>query len=94
MVEPESEGQEIAEAGETAEGTEGEEEPRGGRRTRDFQANAVQNLQRARKSVTSPDADVSPRATMLVQSAIGWALLDLADAVRSHGRPEDDEPDE
>jgi hypothetical protein len=31
---------------------------------------------------------------MLVQSAIGWALLDLADAVRSHGQDVEDEPDE
>jgi hypothetical protein len=36
---------------------------------------------------------VSPRANMLVQSAVAWALLDLADAVRSHGQAEG-EPDE
>jgi hypothetical protein len=94
MVEPEGQEQESEEAAEAAdESEELDEQGKGGRRHRDFQANAVQNLQRARKSVTSPDADVSPRANMLVQSAIAWALLDLADAVRSHGQAED-EPDE
>ena len=92
MVEPENlELEEAAEAADEAEEHEGEAK---GRRQRNFQASAVQNLQRARKSVTSPDAEVSPRATLLVQSAIGWALLDLADAVRSHGRDAEDEPDE
>jgi hypothetical protein len=91
MVEPENqELEEAADAADEAEEPEGEK----GRRQRNFQASAVQNLQRARKSVSSPDADVSPRAMMLVQSAIGWALLDLADAVRSHGRNDEGEPDE
>ena len=72
------------------EGTEGEDEPdggertKGGRRRQDFQANAIQGLQRARKS-TSGDDEVTPRATLLVTSAVAWALLDLAEAVRSHG---------
>jgi hypothetical protein len=93
MVEPED--QEVAEAAEAADESEDlEEQAKGGRRQRDFQASAVQNLQRARKSVSSPDDDVSPRAMMLVQSAVAWALLDLADAVRSHGQPGEDEPDE
>jgi hypothetical protein len=60
---------------------------KGERRRQNFQANAVQSLQRARKS-TSGDDEVTPRATLLVGSAVAWALLDLADAVRSHGGAE------
>jgi hypothetical protein len=84
----ESDDQGIEEA--TEEATAGEGEPEGATRTKgerrrqNFQTNAVQSLQRARKS-TSGDEEVTPRATLLVGSAVAWALLDLADAVRSHG---------
>jgi hypothetical protein len=94
MAEPEPEDQEVEEAAETADESEQLEGQEKEPRQRDFQGSAVQNLQRARKSVTSPDAEVSPRANMLVQSAVAWALLDLADAVRSHGQPAEAEPDE
>jgi len=60
------------------------ERTKGGRRRQNFQANAIQSLQRARKSASGDD-EVTPRATLLVTSAVGWALLDLAEAVRSHG---------
>jgi len=60
---------------------------KGERRRQNFQANAVQSLQRARKS-TSNDEEVTPRATLLVGSAVAWALLDLAEAVRTHGAAE------
>lgn len=90
-MEPEPEDQEVDEAADAA----GEsEEPEGkdkGERRRDFQGSAVQNLQRARKSITAPDAEVTPRANLLVQSAVAWALLDLAEAVRSHGQPAEGE---
>ncbi len=66
------------------EGAEEEERTKGGRRRQNFQANAIQSLQRARKSASGDD-EVTPRATLLVTSAVGWALLDLAEAVRSHG---------
>jgi hypothetical protein len=92
MVEPD-----IQEVDATADSDDGSEDAEGqtkGRRQRDFQASAVQNLTRARKSLSSPDAEVSPRATMLVHSAVAWALLDLAEAVRGHGRGDEDEPDE
>jgi hypothetical protein len=90
----ESENQEVEEAAEAAgESEEVEGQAKGARRQRDFQGSAVQNLQRARKSVNSPDAEVTPRATMLVQSAIAWALLDLAEAVRSYGRDGEGEPE-
>jgi hypothetical protein len=93
VVEPEDqEVEETAEAADEPEEVEGQ--AKSGRRQRDFQGSAVQSLQRARKSVSSPDAEVTPRATMLVQSAVAWALLDLADAVRSHGQPAEGEPDE
>ena len=95
MVEPGPEEQEDEEVDATdgAGDSEPEEQAKGPRQ-RDFQASAVQNLQRARKSVSSPDAEVSPRANMLVQSAVAWALLDLADAVRSHAPAAEGEPDE
>jgi hypothetical protein len=66
------------------EGAEEGERTKGGRRRQNFQANAIQSLQRARKSASGDD-EVTPRATLLVTSAVGWALLDLAEAVRSHG---------
>jgi hypothetical protein len=65
-------------------GAEEGERTKGGRRRQNFQANAIQSLQRARKSASGDD-EVTPRATLLVTSAVGWALLDLAEAVRSHG---------
>jgi hypothetical protein len=65
-------------------GAEDGERTKGGRRRQNFQANAIQSLQRARKSASGDD-EVTPRATLLVTSAVGWALLDLAEAVRSHG---------
>jgi hypothetical protein len=65
-------------------GAEEGERTKGGRRRQDFQANAIQGLQRARKSASGDD-EVTPRATLLVTSAVAWALLDLAEAVRSHG---------
>jgi hypothetical protein len=92
MVEPED--QELEETEEAADESEDGEERSKGERKRNFQSIAVQNLQRARKSVNSPDADVTPRATLLVQSANAWALLDLAEAIRSHGQSDGDEPDE
>ena len=90
----ELEGKELEETADAADESEETEGQAKGRRERDFQATAVQNLQRARKSVNSPDDEVSPRATMLVQSAVAWALLDLAEAIRSHGQPAEGEPDE
>jgi hypothetical protein len=73
----------------TEDGDEPEQEGRtkGERRPQDFQANAIQSLQRARKSASGDD-EVTPRATLRVGSAVAWALLDLADAVRSHGKTE------
>ena len=73
----------MEEAMEENESEEGER-TKGGRRRQNFQANAIQSLQRARKS-GSGEEEVTPRATLLVTSAVGWALLDLAEAVRSHG---------
>jgi hypothetical protein len=73
---------------ETNEGeAEGGGRTKGERRRQNFQANAIQSLQRARKS-TSGDDEVTPRATLFVGSAVAWALLDLAEAVRSHGAAE------
>ena len=66
------------------EGAEDGERTKGGRRRQNFQATAIQSLQRARKSASGDD-EVTPRATLLVTSAVAWALLDLAEAVRSHG---------
>lgn len=92
VEEVENQGQdETGDAGDDLDEADGQPEER---RRKDFQAIAVQNLQRARKSLSGPDADVSPRATMLVQSAVGWALLDLAEAIRSHGRTDPGEPAE
>ena len=91
----ESEDQQVEGAAEAVdESEELEGQARGERRQRDFQASAVQNLQRARKSVSSTDAEVSQTATILFQSAVAWALLDLAEAVRSYGRADEDEPNE
>jgi hypothetical protein len=73
----------MEEATEENESEEGER-TKGGRRTQNFQANAIQSLHRARKS-TAGDDEVTPRATLLVTSAVAWALLDLAEAVRLHG---------
>jgi hypothetical protein len=78
---------------EATEGDDGDDAPerggrtKAGRRRQNFQGNAVQSLQRARKS-TSGDDELTPRTTLLIGSAIAWALLDLADAVRSHGKTE------
>jgi hypothetical protein len=73
------------ESEEVSEGGEAEPEVR---REVDFRASAVHNLQRARKAVT-PEGEVPARAQMLIQSAIAYGLLDLADAVRSHGQSGD-----
>jgi hypothetical protein len=89
--EPELEGQDLDETG--GESLE-EEGKKGERRRPNFQDNAVHNLQRARKSISGPDAEMTPRAQVLVQSAVAWALLDLAEAVRSHDQSPEDEPSE
>lgn len=95
--EPDLEGQEDENELEAADDDAPEDEEgskKAGRRRPNFQDNAVHNLQRARKSITGPDAEMTPRTQVLVQSAIAWALLDLAEAVRSHGQTPEDEPSE
>ena len=85
MEEATEESEDLAEeASDGEDEAEGGERPKGGRRRQNFQANAIQSLQRARKSASGDD-EVTPRATLLVTSAVAWALLDLAEAVRSHG---------
>jgi hypothetical protein len=46
------------------------------------QAQAIRNLQRARKSLTS-DGNATGLTDHLTQAATVWAILELADAVRS-----------
>jgi len=84
MEEATEESEELAIEEGTEDEPEGGERTKGGRRRQNFQANAIQSLQRARKSASGDD-EVTPRATLLVTSAVAWALLDLAEAVRSHG---------
>ena len=92
LPEPDDEATAETEALEGADEPERGGRPKGARNQPDFQLSAVHALQRARKS-TSGDAEVTPRATLLVGSAVAWALLDLAEAVRSHGEKDTSEGD-
>ena len=83
---------EEVEATEGAEGADDGGRTKGERRKANFQGSAMQAIQRARKSTSGDSDEVTPRATLLVGSAIAFALLDLADAVRSHGQA--DTPEE
>lgn len=81
--EPELEGAGL-DGDEEAEG-EGKRKRRGGLGGQDARGHAIHSLTRARKTLSGADADSGAKTEALVQSAIAWALLDLADAVRGQG---------
>lgn len=59
---------------------------RPGLRKKDFQESAVHNLQRARKAAGTIEGELPGRVQMHLQSAIAFALLDLAEALRASNR--------
>jgi hypothetical protein len=96
MTDPEANMEETATVDETTDEGAGEKPPRekGSPKTRDLKTVALQSLQRARRTLTSPEGEADPRSGLLIQASIAYALLDVADAIRSHGSDGGDEESE